>query len=71
MKTQIITLGMLLVALSFTSCKNNETAVPEAPVVEVAPTPIDSTNQAAVPTAKDSANTEEKEENEANEKNEK
>lgn len=71
MKTQIITFGLLLVALSFTSCKNNETTAPDAPVTTVAPTQADSTMQAPVAVAKDSVKTSEKGENEANEKNEK
>lgn len=70
MKTQIITFGVLLIALNFTSCKNNEAPAPETPTTAVAPTQVDSTKQTAT-TPKDSVKTAEKVENEANEKNEK
>ncbi len=70
MKTKIITLGVLLVALNFTSCKNNEAPAPETPTTTVAPTQVDTTNQTAA-TPKDSIVPAEKGEKEANEKNEK
>ena len=61
MKTQIITFGLLLAALNFTACKNNEAPAPEAPIKTAAPTPIDSTMQAPVTAAKDSLKPAEKE----------
>jgi Na+-transporting methylmalonyl-CoA/oxaloacetate decarboxylase gamma subunit len=78
MKTQIITLGLLLAVISFTSCKNNEAVPQETPVTTTAPiqtdtTQTDSTKQAPA-VAKDVTKTsekgekEEKGENEANEK---
>ncbi len=74
MKTQSITFGLLLLALSLTSCKNSEAPAPEAPVSAVATTTVDSVAPQQITIAKDSlkpAEKEGKEENEANEKNEK
>jgi PBP1b-binding outer membrane lipoprotein LpoB len=70
MKTQIITLGVLLVALNFTSCKNNEAPAPDTTANAVAPTQVDSTKQTSV-TPKDTVKAAEKGEKEADEKNEK
>lgn len=73
MKTQNITLGLLLIALSFTSCKNNEKVAAEAPLTTNAT--LDTIKQTEQTVVKDSLNKEEKTnekgENEANEKNEK
>lgn len=70
MKTQIITFGVLLVALNFTSCKNNEATAPETPVTNPTIAQVDSTKQTST-TPKDSvkaAEKGEKGENEADEK---
>lgn len=71
MKTQIITFGLLLAALSVTSCKNNETPPESAPVTTAAPAQPEATTQAPPAVAKDSVKPTEKGENEADEKNEK
>lgn len=71
MKTQIITFGLLLAALSVTSCKNNETPTEPIPVTTAAPAQPVATTQAPPAVAKDSVKPAEKGENEANEKNEK
>jgi len=46
MKTQIITLAVLLATLSFTSCKNSETPSPETPVAIELPGQAEPTLQA-------------------------
>lgn len=71
MKTQILTFGLLLVALSFTSCKKSETPAPEttAPETTVTTTAVDTTIQQPVTAVTDSVKPAEKVENEANEKN--
>lgn len=66
MKSQIFTFALLVTTLSFTSCKNNETAQGETPVTT---TQVEPTTQVQDTTAKASKNTPENEENEANEKN--
>ncbi len=71
MKTQIITLGLLLLALSLTSCKKNETTVTETPATTAAPATVDTTMQKSNTVVKDSLKPAEKGENEADEKNEK
>lgn len=68
MKTQIITFGLLLAVLSFTSCKNNETVPQETPVTETVPTRVDTTQTTT--STNDTAKAKEKEENESDEKNE-
>ena len=70
MKTQIITFGLVLAALSVTSCKNNEASTEPTPVTTEVPTPPEVT-QAPPAAAKDSVKPAEKSENEADEKNEK
>lgn len=73
MKTQNITFGLLLIALSFTSCKNNEKVAAETPLTTNAT--LDTIKQTEQTAVKDSLikeeKTNEKGENEANEKNEK
>ncbi|WP_298154206.1 hypothetical protein [Flavobacterium sp.] len=78
MKTQIITFGLLLAAISFTSCKNNEGVPQETPAATEAPiqtnaSQTDTTKQTAVPdkAAEKASENGEKGENEAQEKNEK
>jgi len=66
MKTQILTFGLLLIALSFTSCKNSETKAPETTVTT---TTADTTAQQPITAVNDSVQPAEKVENEANEKN--
>lgn len=66
MKTQILTFGLLLIALSFTSCKKSETPAPDTAVTTTA---FDSTMQQPATAVKDSVKPAEKGENEANEKN--
>jgi len=70
MKTQIITFSFLIAALTVTSCKNSETAVPETPVT-TAPSVVDTTMQKPAPTVKDTVKTTEKNEKGENEANEK
>lgn len=71
MKKQIITFGLLLAALSFTSCKNNETQQSGTPAATIATTAADSTTMKPATTVIDSVKSAEKGENEADEKNEK
>lgn len=75
MKTQIITFGLLLVAISFTSCKNNEAMPQETPITTEIPiqtdaTPTDTTKQspAVDKVVTKASEKEEKDENEASEK---
>ena len=67
MKTQLITFGLLIAALTVTSCKNNEALAPETQAT-IAPTAVDTTMQKTATTVIDSIKPSEKGENEANEK---
>lgn len=71
MKPQTISIGLLLVAISFTSCKKNETVTQEKPVTATAPTQVDSTKQSTSAIENSAKVKEEKEEKESNEKNDK
>ena len=78
MKTQIITIALLLATLSFTSCKNNEAKSTENQVatepttqVEVATPVKDTTAKTTEEANEKSSEKGEKNENEANEKNDK
>lgn len=76
MKTQIITIGLLLATLSFTSCKNNEAKSTENQVATEPTTQVEVATQVKDTTAKTTEEANEKssekgEKNEANEKNDK
>lgn len=71
MKNQHIAFGLLIAALTVTSCKNAETPAPETAVETTAATAENTFIQKPATTADNAVKPEEKAADEANEKNEK